>query len=254
MSLLATGYGKTDIGLKRPNNEDYFKLDDDMQFYIVCDGVGGNNAGEVASCLACEAVYMYLEAHLEVLQQFLEGHRKMKNIYNLLHDAVQTANSAVLSTAAENVEYEDMATTLTLLLILDNKAFYAHVGDSRLYIVRDDELHCITEDHTLANELKLSAPEEEHDLLEQTYGNVLCRAIGIEEPIEVDVSAFDIERYDRFLLCSDGLSSYINDQELEKVILTHDSEIAVDQLIYGSHKGGGKDNITVIVVDVFQDR
>ena len=253
MNLLATGYGKTDIGLKRPNNEDYFKLDDDLQFYIVCDGVGGNAAGEVASCLACEATYMYLEAHMDILEQYLVGHRKSKNIYNLLHDAVQTANSTVLSAAVENPEYEDMATTLTLILILDDKVFYAHVGDSRLYIVRNDELHQITEDHTLANDLISTAPPEEHEMLEQTYGNVLCRAVGIEEPIEIDVSAFDIEKYDRFLLCSDGLSSYINDKELEKVILTHDSEVAVDQLIVGSHKGGGNDNITVIVVDVFEN-
>jgi protein phosphatase len=237
-------------------NEDALSADDDMSFYIVADGVGGHNKGEIASAETVEQLQMWVvgaKAHLHGLFEQLRGgdHRARWEIRRLLESGVQSACYMVFGMAELDPAKRGMSTTCSAVLLGGGFAFAAHVGDSRVYRVRSGQTLQLTEDHTLINyKLKhgLITPEE----AERASGkNVITRAVGHKDYVQVDTADIDITAGDRFLLCSDGLHGYIEDDgEIGQLMADGELEACVGAAIAMANERGGKDNITALAVEV----
>ncbi len=237
----------TDVGLCRDLNEDnwnWAQLSQDINLFVVADGMGGHASGEVASELAsrtiCRVARDRIVTSPELTVEVLE---------NILDEAFQAANNTVKEIAERRGN--DMGTTLVaLLLIADRLALIANVGDSRGYLLRDKVLHQVTRDHSLVArmvEQNRITPEEARN---HPHSNILLRTVGTERNVEIDIFSVEVEAGDRILLCSDGLWGEVDDDDLE-AILNHyqDQRVISRELIRAAHHGGGKDNITLILVD-----
>jgi protein phosphatase len=248
--------GLSDVGRKRTVNEDAMHRDDRVGFYVVADGVGGRSKGEIASQETVEQLRMWVRdssAELERLVAEVErGQREaVWDIRRLLENGVQSACWMVFGMAQLDPEMRGMSTTVSALLIRGGYAFAAHVGDSRVYRKRGDEIIQLTEDHTLINyKLKagLITPEE----AERAPGkNLITRAVGHKDYVQVDTADIDVEPGDRFLLCTDGLHRYLsNDQEVSDLIGSTSIQTSAHAAIALANQRGGKDNITAVVVEV----
>ncbi|HTJ81882.1 MAG TPA: Stp1/IreP family PP2C-type Ser/Thr phosphatase [Polyangiaceae bacterium] len=242
----------TDVGRVRDHNEDNFLVSKKLQLFVVCDGMGGHAAGEVASSIAAKTVKEVIAAQTEMLTQFEQGIGNVgrTDILRLMEQAVQQACNAVYQEGQRDETKRGMGTTLDALLILGDRGFIGHVGDSRVYLYRQGSVHQLTEDHSLINELlrrgRLS--REQIDSLQQK--NAVTRAVGVYESVEVDTIDFDVLRGDRFLLCTDGLHGYFEQAELGKLFGETPEDQLSQKLIDLSNERGGKDNITAIVVKV----
>jgi serine/threonine protein phosphatase PrpC len=242
--------GKTDVGRRRPHNEDAFLSDDDLGVYVVCDGVGGNAKGEVASAESVELVVSWVKRWRKTLDQFC-GDPSPDNeglVRRLLESAVQSACYMVFGMGELDPQQRGMSSTLSSLLCVGGMGFIAQVGDSRVYLLRGRQCVQLTEDHTLVNfKLKLGLITAEE--AENAPGkNVITRAVGHQDYVEVDTTTIPIQEGDRFLLCSDGLHGYVEDRELPALMVGDRADVA-DRLINLANQRGGKDNITVIVTD-----
>ena len=230
--------GFTHLGL-RENNEDFFVVDLEHRLFIVADGMGGHNAGEIPSSLAAAAVREYISK--------VDGGNPGINIKS----AVQAANKKVFSHALHGTPQEGMGTTLTVLWIVASKAYVAHVGDSRAYVVRNGYMNKITSDHSLVQEMLENGGLSENEARYHPQRNILTRAIGIQDQAEVDLNEFFLEANDILLLCSDGLSSVLSDSEIHDIIKASISvEQAGSRLVNGAAQKGGHDNITAIIVSI----
>lgn len=244
----------SDIGKKRKQNEDFQLVDRELGLYIVCDGMGGHAAGEVASSQAASMTAEKIKEHADEIKNEVTkpgGHFK---VVKIVADAVRIACRHLYAMACSDRKYAGMGTTLTMLLIRDNKAILAHAGDSRLYLVRDEELHLLSNDHTLAEELvhQSSAPVDPE--VYKKFSNVLTRSLGPQESVEVETLLFDVLPDDRYLICSDGLSNYFTDDaELVEQLLNPEFDGIPQQLIDTANARGGKDNITCIVLNARAD-
>ncbi len=232
--------GASDKGLLRKSNQDSYRIvskDNDI-LSVVCDGIGGNKAGDVASALAAD-----------VLGTYFKNNYLPQDIYGWYNNAVQIANKAVLRKSLEVEEYKGMGTTLVSALITEKTTYIANVGDSRAYILtKDQSLRQITNDHTVLNEL-VQKKGIEYDVAAQFIGkNVISRAIGIVDDLQADIYDVDNDNYDILLLCSDGLHGYV-DENIIKNILTEQStlETKCHKLIDEANKSGGYDNVTVVL-------
>lgn len=243
-------YGNSDKGQKREHNEDYFITDADSGISIVCDGMGGHASGEVASQQAAKTVWAFLRQHqarlIELSAQDTPESRT--EISKLLTQSVLSACKAVYDHAQTQAHCKGMGTTLTLLMVINQKGLMAHVGDSRLYLLRDQVVHQISEDHTYINAL-LHNGYTLAEALQSPYAHTITRAVGIEPQEEVDTLVFDILPGDTFLLCSDGLHNYLQDTEqLRRMMAVEPVQAIPQQLIAFANQQGGKDNITAIAV------
>lgn len=224
----------SDIGCVRTSNEDSFGIFGDV--YVVADGLGGHAAGEVASRIVVAAVRASAEGDPAPDASVLVG-------------AVRRANRQVREAAEENPAYDGMGSTATVLRIDEaaGTAYYAHVGDSRLYLLRGGALRQVSRDHSYVEELvaqgKLSEDEAQH----HPRKNLLMRAVGVDEELEVDGDAFPIEAGDRFLLATDGLTNMVEDDELRN-LLAGAIAGAADRMVERAIAAGGRDNITAIAV------
>lgn len=238
----------TDVGRKRDHNEDFVLSHDELGIYVVCDGMGGHNAGEVASKIAAESTINYLVQNRETIDAFRSTPKK-----NLLHDikelvkaSVNNACREVFNYAAAHPECQGMGTTLVMSLVVNQVAIIAHVGDSRAYLLRGKKEIQITEDHSFVNEMVregLLTPEEaEH----HPNSNVITRALGLREFTSPEVISIELMADDLLFLCSDGLSGYLNKGELLSVVKNIDFENFGNALIELANHRGGKDNISVI--------
>jgi PPM family protein phosphatase len=245
----------TDVGRTREHNEDNYLVDKKLGLFVVCDGMGGHAAGEVASALAVRTIHEEIKKEADMLRDYAEGASggskvSKRDILNMLEFAVNRASNKVHSEAAKDAKKRGMGTTLVALLIVGNQAFIIYVGDSRIYLLRDGLLEQITEDHTVYNELikRKKMPKEQVEQLAQK--NAITRAVGVYEHVEPDTLVVDLLQGDRFLLCSDGLSGYFEDEleQLGKFLATPDADVVVRQLIDWANEHGGKDNITSVVV------
>jgi protein phosphatase len=242
---------KTDIGRKRPHNEDSFLADDRLGLYVVADGVGGHAKGEVASAEAVEAIDGWVRAEQQALQAFAqtptdEGLDRMRR---LLESAVQSACYMVFGMAELDPSRRGMSTTISALLLIGDLGVIAQVGDSRVYRLRGTEVAQLTEDHTLVNyKLKhgLLTPEE---AARAPGRNVITRAVGHRDYVEVDTLLVDAASGDRFLLCSDGLHGYLKDGEIG-AYMAKEPKAAVQELVDLANHRGGRDNITVVLVSL----
>ncbi len=239
------------MGRVRDHNEDSFLVDKALQLYIVCDGMGGHAAGEVASTRAAHTVRDALAQDRDALAQFEAGETTMrKDILRLLEASVQQACTVVHQEGVDDESKRGMGTTLDALLVVGNRGFIAHVGDARIYLYRQGSVHQLTEDHSLINELLKRGRLTREQIAKVKYKNAVTRAVGVYESVEVDVFDFDVLPGDRFLLCSDGLHEYLEESELPGLFEDIEEDALTPHLIQLANDRGGKDNITALVVRV----
>ncbi len=203
------GFGATGKGMVRDHNEDKFLVDNDLGLYVVCDGIGGHQSGEVAAQRAVEFVRSRVANSVDVLTRFRQDPPEDSEIIRFMEELVQGACLEISRLGGSKVEYLQMGTTLTALIQIAGRAIMGHVGDCRLYLIRDEQAYQLSDDHTYAGDLMrmgVIAPEE---VKTHKYSNVLTRSVGPREAVRVDTLLFDLLPADTLLLCSDGLSSYI---------------------------------------------
>ncbi|WP_428264184.1 cyclic nucleotide-binding domain-containing protein [Haliangium sp.] len=249
----------TDVGKQRDHNEDNFLIDKKLRLFIVADGMGGHAAGEVASSITVHEIRDAVYKNRDLLERARDEESNVNavEILQILEHAIQSACSTVHSRAQDDAGKRGMGTTATVLLIAGPSAhlrgFIAHVGDSRIYLARQNQCHQLTEDHSLANELirrgKIKRGEFENSPYKQ-FKNAVTRAVGVYPSVEVDTFDFDILPGDRFLLCSDGLYAYLDEAELPERLNQGDIKDVPQQLIELANDGGGHDNITGVVIRV----
>lgn len=239
----------TDVGRRREHNEDTIVSRPDLGLYIVCDGMGGHAAGEVASRLAGEAVVSVIADAIEDVRAWMSGPREaQRKATQLVEAAVHTANRRVRDAGDANPEQRGMGTTLTLLLHHEERAIVAQVGDSRLYLRRGEAVHQITNDHTIRNEMARAG--RPHAEIDPKHLDALTRAVGVHPAVEVDVLELDVLPGDIFLLCSDGLHSYLGDFDVAGFFAHSNPKSAATDLIEHANKRGGHDNISAITLHV----
>ena len=233
--MLSKIYKATHVGKIRKNNEDALIVIEPETF-VVADGMGGQAAGEVASNLLIETVKNFLPLIPEPWSE------------EILKKSILEANAAILKKARENSELQGMGTTATILHLYEGQANFAHIGDSRLYRLRNLRFEQITEDHSYVESLVRSGELTPEEARVHPMKNILTQAVGAVEDIEVETGSFSVEVGDIFLLCTDGLTNMVEDFDIGKILL--ESENPADDLIQAALDGGGHDNISVIVVKV----
>jgi protein phosphatase len=249
--LRRTGHGLTDLGRKRATNEDAFYVDDELGLYVVADGMGGHAAGEVASREAVDTLYGMVKRGVRGLRELADplADADARAACRLMESAVQAATYFVFSIAEIDRDKSGMGTTLSALLVLGDYAVIAQVGDSRIYRVHDGSVEQITEDHTLiAWQLKqgLITPQE---AARSPHKNVITRAVGNREYVQVDTRCVPLAAGVRFLLCSDGLHGYLRESDIPAIVAMGGSP-AVARFVKLANDRGGKDNITAVIVEI----
>jgi serine/threonine protein phosphatase PrpC len=248
---ICRSYARSDIGLRRKVNQDAFLTDDTLGLYVVADGMGGHAAGEVASREAVDTVYGMVKRGLETMPD-LRGplaHDRVRAACRLLEGAVQAATYMVFALAELDRDKHGMGTTISAVLVLGDFAITAQVGDSRIYLLRDFRATQLTEDHTLINwQIRegLITPEEAK---RSPNKNVITRAVGNRDYVQVDTGPVSVSKGDRMLLCSDGLHGYLKENEI-MTIGSQRGEDAVRAFVDLANERGGKDNITAVLVEV----
>ena len=253
MSFTVEVAGKTDVGCVRTNNEDNFGYDTRQGIFIVCDGMGGQAAGEVASKMAVDSVLTYFReaakngSYPEIGPQ-PDG---VSTESRALASAVHLANQAIHDTAAAHASQKGMGATIVMLMVHDNFFSIGHVGDSRIYLLREGELHQLTNDHSLVMEQVrrglITREEAEHSEMQ----NIIIRALGPEASVEPDLDDQMAREGDILLLATDGLTKLVADEKLQLVLQSSSSlEQKCDDLIAAAREGGGDDNITCVLVRI----
>ncbi|MEE8408088.1 MAG: Stp1/IreP family PP2C-type Ser/Thr phosphatase [Myxococcota bacterium] len=241
---------RTDVGRVRTNNEDYFYADKDLSLFVVCDGMGGHSAGEVASKISCEIIQKEIEHASKPREKFLASGKPSdaKVIRKALEAAIHTACKEVYKKASRNPELAGMGTTCTVVLLIGhNKGVLGHVGDSRLFVLRGGQVHQLSEDHTYVNELVKRGALTKEQAKHHPQANVLSRALGVQPTIAVDTMVFDIDPGDTYLICSDGLYNYFPESnELADGLEDTDLEHGINVLIDRALDRGGHDNTTAV--------
>lgn len=232
---------RTNKGLVRENNEDFFYLDEKYGLYIVADGIGGHNAGEVASRVATETIRDIFAEGYETRQEALPG---------LICDAIKEANRVVYGLALKNNSYFGMGTTVTMLAEKEGIAYIGHIGDSRAYLVSKENGRLITSDHTLVNELLKKGTISEEDAKLYPNRNIITKALGTDPETMPDLYEVELETGDVLMICSDGLSDLVDDNEMyAKVRTSENLDAAAEALVTMALEAGGFDNITVMLLE-----
>ena len=242
--------GRTDTGLKRSHNEDFIAWDVERGLALLADGMGGHNAGDVASRMSVESLDQSL---LEALQQPLPASdTDLSPLGNLLRQAVDRANSAVFAAGEENEDQKGMGTTLVVLALCEDRVVVAHVGDSRAYRLRDGQMAPITTDHSLVRQMMAEGMMTEAEAQDSPFTHVITQAVGVAETVDVEVQEFDAVLGDVYLLCTDGLTDLVPDADIEATLVAAQGnwDRAAQRLIDLANQQGGRDNISVIIVGI----
>ncbi|SHI04328.1 Stp1/IreP family PP2C-type Ser/Thr phosphatase [Sporanaerobacter acetigenes] len=238
----------SDIGKARENNQDSYFYSQRMDFplFIVADGMGGHKAGEVASCMAVEIVKDFF---LDKKKQNLLDNEE--NLISFIEESINRANDKIYKKAISNEQYNGMGTTLTMAYFLNGKVFIGHVGDSRAYLVRDNGLMQLTDDHSLVAELVKKGSISKEEAQYHPQRNIITRAVGTSEEIDVDIKFVEIKNDDILLMCTDGLTSMIEENEIKNLLLVGSNmQESCNDLIKKANDLGGLDNITVIAMKI----
>ena len=245
-----TFVGQTDTGRVREHNEDTIATDSDVGLLVLADGMGGYNAGEVASGIAVKTITNLVREGLgrEDLAS-IDRSTGLTRPSIVLRDAITRANKIIYQTARSQAECEGMGTTVVAALFYDNRISIAHVGDSRLYRQRGSEIAQVTMDHSLLQELVdrgFYSPEEAQRAANKNY---VTRALGVEPQVEVEVQEHPVDKGDIFILCSDGLSDMVEDEDIRLTISTFGANLdtVAKQLIQLANENGGRDNVSVVL-------
>ncbi|MFZ5966319.1 MAG: Stp1/IreP family PP2C-type Ser/Thr phosphatase [Bacillota bacterium] len=235
----------SDIGKIRDINEDAFYVSDKINLFMVADGMGGHNAGEVASNIAINTISTYIE---EKIQN--QKNTTTESVHAILKKAVLDANKQIYAKANEDVDCQGMGTTLTLGLLLQ-KLYIGHIGDSRAYVLKDNCISQITQDHSLVAELVKNGSITEDEAKVHPQRNIITRALGTEKEISVDIQHFDLESGAILVLCTDGLSNLIHEKEiLECFSHCSNMQAGCEHLVSLANERGGHDNITIIAIKI----
>jgi PPM family protein phosphatase len=242
--------GETNVGMKRNHNEDNFSILEENGLYIVADGMGGHASGEVASQMAVDALKEFFAATEQDPERTWPYKMDRSKGYeeNRLITGIKLANLRIYESAQRDARQRGMGTTLVSLFAVEDGVYVAHVGDSRSYRIRDKKLEQLTEDHSLLNDyikMKRLTPEE---IANFPHKNVIVRALGMKDTVKVDTRFETPREGDTYLLCSDGLSGPVSDEELLEITLAApDIKTASSRLIERANQNGGPDNITVVM-------
>ncbi len=245
--------GLTDTGKVREHNEDAIAWDSDIGLFVLADGMGGYNAGEVASGIAVKTILNLVREAYSI--QDLSGTDKASGLSRpgiILRDAIARANKIIHQTSKTQEQCEGMGTTVVAGLLYDNKIIIAHVGDSRMYRIRADRLEQVTMDHSLLQELVdrgFYTPEEAQRVTNKNY---VTRALGVEPTVDVEIREVPVQRGDWLVLCSDGLTDMVEDEDIHLTISTFSANLdtIAKQLIQLANDSGGRDNISVMLAQV----
>jgi serine/threonine protein phosphatase PrpC len=245
----------TDVGMVRDHNEDAIGSMHDAGLYVLADGMGGYNAGEVASSIAVKTVIDLVdEACKREDRAAIEDETGFMRQTIVLRDAISRANKIIHQTAQSHQGCEGMGTTIVACLFYDDTISIAHVGDSRLYRVRQGKLEQITMDHSLLQELVDRGFYTREEAERSTNRNYVTRALGVEAGVDVEIQEVPVEPEDIFLLCSDGLCDMVDDEEIHLTISTFSANLDTvgQQLIQLSNEHGGKDNVSIIIAQALE--
>jgi PPM family protein phosphatase len=230
--------GKTDIGQKRTNNQDSILVNAELGLFAVADGMGGHSGGEVASAMS-----------LKTLEHAFTSHDGTLDTAELLHRAISESNNVIYEQSQKNPQLRGMGTTLTAAFIKDEILHIGQVGDSRLYLYKDQNLYQLTEDHSQVYEL-LKAGLINENSMESFQKNIITRSVGYERDVRVDLFQRPIAKGDKYLICSDGLSGMVSDEQIAQVLLNFDVDTSVRNLVTLANAQGGEDNVSVIVFEI----
>jgi protein phosphatase len=240
---------KTDPGRARENNEDSVAFDDATRLCVLADGMGGYNAGEIASGMATAFIKSEMSRWLSETGK----QAKSKEIRRALEICVDNANRSIFNAANSNSQYSGMGTTLVVAVFQESKIMLGHIGDSRCYRLRGTDFQQITKDHSLLQEQIDAGLLTVEEASTSTYKNLVTRALGVDDTVALDINEFDVEAGDLYLMCSDGLSDMVEDAEIASIL---EGQLSIDQkstqLIFAANEHGGRDNISVLLVQVGQ--
>ncbi len=233
---------RTSVSKKRKMNQDNYYVSSDGTLNVLADGMGGYAGGEVASRIATEATVKYLKENFDKNNEY-----QKEDILKIMNNAIQYANLEVFHKSREVEELDQMGTTLEICLIYKDRVYIAHIGDSRIYRIRKGIMRKITKDHsyvqTLVEDGTITKEEAEH----HPKKNMLMKALGCEEKIEPDIMVKGFQEGDIILICSDGLTNMVSEQQIFNVI-SNNIDNAADELIREANNNGGADNITLIII------
>lgn len=233
----------TDIGLKRQKNQDFIFASDEKDFplFILADGMGGHNAGEIASKLGVDIIKKEFELHRDKLK---DEKRLIKTIRNSIKDA----NKKIYRESLDSKEFHGMGTTLTLAYILNGKIYIGHIGDSRAYFINEKDIKQLTEDHSLVNQLVKSGSISSEQAKTHPKKNVITKALGASKDIEMDIYTLKYKQGDILMICSDGLTNMLDDREIFDIIHREAIDKSINTLMVEAKKNGGLDNISIIII------
>jgi PPM family protein phosphatase len=252
--------GLTDTGKVREHNEDTIAFDADIGLLVLADGMGGYNAGEVASGIAVKTIVNLVREQVEREDMNMQDRDSgLSRPTIILRDAIHRANKIIYQTARTQPQCEGMGTTVVAALFFDNKITIAHVGDSRLYRQRSDKLEQVTMDHSLLQELVDRGFYSAEEAQRAANKNYVTRALGVEPNVEVEIQEVPVQKGDSYMLCSDGLSDMVEDEDIHLTINTFSDNLdtVAKQLIQLANDNGGRDNVSVVmahVMDAFPAR
>lgn len=237
-------FAKSDVGKAREMNQDYFFIsnpEDEIKLFILADGMGGYNGGEVASSLAVQSAKSY------ILNNFNKIEHDKETILKLIKNAVEYANMVVYEKSKKEKELEGMGTTIEVCLIYNNRVYIGHVGDSRVYRLRKEFFRKLTKDHSYVEQLVSDGTISKEEAYNHPKKNMLTKALGCTAFVEPDCLIKGFQKGDIILMSSDGLTNMLKDEEIYNII-KNNPEKAVDELIDKANSLGGYDNITVIII------
>lgn len=242
--------GLTDIGKVRSINQDSFHLLEDNNIYIVADGMGGHAAGDQASRIAVKTITEILSAY-DFATEALEGEEPdaSMSVEELIRYALQEANEQILLASLSNQHLQGMGTTAIVGVEYRGSLYVGHIGDSRTYLIREQQLSQITEDHSVVQQLVKAGAISEEEAQVHPYKNVITRCLGMQANVEPDTLELVLQAGDRILMCSDGLSNMVSDQTMQDYVNQYaDPKEACEKLVALANENGGTDNITVVLL------
>ncbi|MFM7203468.1 MAG: Stp1/IreP family PP2C-type Ser/Thr phosphatase [Myxococcota bacterium] len=250
--LKVTSCGITDLGRKRQNNEDNYLINDELNLYIVADGMGGHAGGEFASQIAVNTVEEVFTNLDSVIPQGPASGELTQDamIQEKIEYAIRLAGRRIYEKALEDPEYRGMGTTALGIYMSQDRMFISHVGDSRGYRIRKNSIEQLTEDHSLVNEQIKAGILSPEMAKTHRLKNIITRSLGYQEEVEVDTRIEVLEEGDTFLLCSDGLSNMVEEHEMLELVTRYHFQEAANRLIEAANERGGDDNITVVLARV----
>jgi serine/threonine protein phosphatase PrpC len=244
--------GLTDTGQARKHNEDAISWDFNRGFALLADGMGGHNAGDVASRMCIDKLNSLLASSLDKSIDNLRPNKGVSKHATLLRRLISKANTTVYENSLDNKEREGMGATLASILFYDDRVVIAHLGDSRVYRLRKKELEQLTIDHSLVQELLDKGVISDEEVVDNPYSHVITQAVGIRPKVVAEINEYEVMPGDVFLLCSDGLTDMVNDEEIKDSLLVADGhwDQASQHLVDLANQHGGHDNISVILASV----